>query len=100
MFGTNTPVPGPVNVCKHVQDKYDSAVKEMDLLHANQNHTINCSKVKRLLFLLGDIAPTPAGPREANESSSFSQSNKIPFSSLKSTDRNLDDLSRTNDLDN
>ena len=39
MFGTNAPIwmtkPGPVYVRKHVRDKYDRVVKEMDLLNAN-----------------------------------------------------------------
>ena len=44
MFGTTAPSwmsePGPVYVRKHVRDKYDPIVDEVDLLHANQNHAI------------------------------------------------------------
>ena len=41
MFGTNAPIwmtePGLVYMRKHVRDKYDSVIEEMDLLHANPN---------------------------------------------------------------
>ena len=44
MFGTNAPIwmieSGPVYVRKHVRDKYDPVVEEMDLLNDNPN-TLN-----------------------------------------------------------
>ena len=44
MFGTNTPIwmtkPGPMYVHKDVRDKYDSVVKEIYLLHVNQNYAV------------------------------------------------------------
>ena len=44
MFGTNTPIwmtrSGPVYKQKNVQDKYDPVVKEVDLLHVNENYTV------------------------------------------------------------
>ena len=57
-------------------------------------------KVARLLFSARDIAPTPAGPGEANESQSLLQSNEILFSSIERTDSGSHDLPRTNDSDN
>ena len=84
MFGTNTPIwmtePGPVYVCKHVRDKYDPVVKEMNLLHANQNYSFVQSP--EVTVSARDIAPTLTGPGKANESQSLLQSNKIPFSTL------------------
>ena len=73
----------------------------MDLLHANQNYAIVRSPEGcKVTVSSRDIAPTPAGPREANESQSLLQSNEIPFSTLQRMDSNSHDLPRTNDLDN
>ena len=59
--------PEPVYVRKHVQDKYDPIVEEMDLLHANPNYAVVLSPEGRVTVSARDIAPTPAGPGEANE---------------------------------
>ena len=44
MFGTNALIwmtdPGPVYVCKHVRNKYDPVVEEMDLLNAKPNYAV------------------------------------------------------------
>ena len=44
MFATNALIwmtePGPVYVCKHVRNKYDPVVEEMDLLNANPNYAV------------------------------------------------------------
>ena len=82
MFGTNTPIwmteTRPVCMRKHVRDKYDPAVEEMNLLHANQNYAVVRSPEGREVIVSArDIAPTPAGPGEANESRSLLQSNEI-----------------------
>ena len=105
MFDTNTPIwmtePGPVYVRKHVRDKYNPVAEEMDLPHANQNYAVvQSSEGHKVTVSARDIAPTPAGPGEANESQSISQSNKFPFSTLERTDSGSHDLPRTNDLDN
>ena len=105
MLGTNIPIwmtePGPVYVRKHVRDKYDPVVEEMDLLHANHNYVVVRSPEGREVTVSArNIAPTPAGPGEANESQSLSQSNKISFFRLERTDSGLHDLSGTKDLDN
>ena len=88
MFGTNTPIlmtePGPVYVRKHVRDKYDPVVEKMDLVHANQNYAVVRSPEGcEVTVSVRDIPTTPAGPGEANESQSLSESNKILFSTLK-----------------
>ena len=105
MFGTNAPIwmnePGPVYVRKHVRDKYDPVVEEMDLLNANPNYAVVRSPEGREVTVSArDIAPTPAGPGEANESQSLSQSNEIPFSTLERPDSGSHDLPGTNDSDN
>ena len=105
MFDTNTSIwmteSGPVYVRKHVRDKYDPVVEEMDLLYANQNCAIvRSAEGREVTVSARNIAPTPAGREEANESQSLSQSNKIPFSTLERTDSGLHDLSRTNDSNN
>ena len=105
MFGTSTPIwmteLDPVYVRKHVRDKYDSVVEEMDLLNANPNYAVVRSPEGREVAVSArDIAPTPAGPGEANESQSFSQSNEILFSTLERTDRSSHDLPKTNNFDN
>ena len=103
MFSTNAPIwmtkPGPVYVHKHVRDKYDPVVEKM--LHTNPNYAIIRSpEGHKVTVSARDIAPTPAGPGEANESQSLSQSNKILFSTLERKDSSLHDLPGTNDLDN
>ena len=44
MFGSNTPIwilePALVHMRKHVQDKYDPFVEEMDLLYAYKNYAV------------------------------------------------------------
>ena len=105
MFGTNAPIwmtePGPVYVRKHVRDKYDPVVEEMDLLNANPNYAVVRSpEGLEVAVSARDIAPTPAVPREANESQSLSQSNEIPFSTLERPDSGSHDLPGTNDSDN
>ena len=76
MFGTNAPIwmtePGPVYVRKHVRDKYDPVVEEMDLLNANPNYAAVRSPEGCVVTVSArDTAPTPAGPGEANESQSL-----------------------------
>ena len=66
MFGTNAPIwmnePGPVYVRKHVRDKYDPVVEEMDLLNANPNYAVVRSPEGREVTVSArNIAPTPAG---------------------------------------
>ena len=105
MFGTNAPIwmtePGPVHVRKHVQAKYDPVVEQMDLLHANPNYAVVRSPEGHEVNVSArNIAPTPAGPEEANESQSLSRSNEIPFSTLERPDSELHDLPGTNDSDN
>ena len=85
-------------VRKHVRDKYDPVVEEIDLLHANLNYAVVQSP--EVTVSARDIAPTPAGPGEANESQSLSQSNEILFFTLKRMDSGSHDLPRTNDSDN
>ena len=105
MFGTNAPIwmtkPGPVYVRKHVRDTYDRVVKEMDLLNANPNSVVVRSPEGREVTVSArDIAPTPAGPGEVNESQSISQSNETPFFTLERPDSGWHDLPGTNDSDN
>ena len=104
MFGTNAPIwmtePGPMYVLKYVRYKYDPVVEEMDLLNANPNYAVVRSPEGREVTVSArDIAPTPAGPGEANESHSLLQSNEIPFSTLERTDSGLHDLPGTSDTD-
>ena len=105
MFGTNAPIwmtePGPLYVRKHIRDKYDPVVEEMDLLNANPNYAVVRSPEGREVTVSArDIAPSPACPGEANESQSLSQSNEIPFSTLERADSGSHDLPGTNDSDN
>ena len=95
------PEPGPVHVRKHVRDKYDPVVEEMDLFHANPNYAVVRPPEEREVNVSArDIAPTPAGPEEANESQSLSQSNEIPFSTLERPDSDWHDLPGRNDSNN
>ena len=104
MFGTNAPIwitePGPVYVRKHVRDKYDPVVEEMDLLNANPNYAVVRSlEGHEITVSARDIAPTPASPEEVIESQSLSQSNEIPFSTLERPESGSHDLPGTNDSD-
>ena len=104
MFGTNAPIwmtePGSVHVRKHVRDKYDPVVEEMYLLNGNPNYAVVRSPEGREVTVsLRDIAPTPPGPGEANESQSLSQSNKIPFSALERPESGSHNLPGKNDSD-
>ena len=93
--------PKPVYVRKHVRDKYEPIVEEMDLLHANQNYAaVRSLEDRKVTVSARDIASTPAGPGEANESESFSQSNEIQFSTLERTDSGSHDRPKTNDSNN
>ena len=105
MFGTNAPIwmtePGPLHVRKHVRDKYNPVVEEMDFLNANPNYAVVRSPEGREVNVSAkDIAPIPAGPEQANESQSLSQSNEIPFSTLERPDSGSHALPGTNDSDN
>ena len=69
-----------VCVRKHVQDKYDPVVEETDLLNANPNYAVVRSPKGCVVTVSArDIAPTPAGPGEANESKNLSQVTKFRF---------------------
>ena len=73
----------------------------MDLLNANLNYAfIQLPEGRKVTVSARDIAPTPAGPGEANESQSLLQSNKTLFSTLERPDSGSHDLPGTNDLDN
>ena len=68
----------------------------MDMLHVNYNYAVIRSPEGREFTVSArDIAPTPAGLREANESQSFSQSNETPFSRLERTNSGSHDLPKT-----
>ena len=72
----------------------------MDLLHANQNYAVaRLLEDGKVTVSARDIASTPAGPGEANESESFLQSNEIQFSTLERTDSGSHNLPKTNDSD-
>ena len=72
--------PGPVYVRKHVRDKYYPVVEEINLLNANPNYAIVRSPEGREVTVSArDIAPTPAGPGEANESQVFRKVTKLRF---------------------
>ena len=63
MFSTTAPSwmsePGPVYVRKHVRDKYDPIVDEVDLLHANQNHAVvRYPEGREVTVSARDVAPT------------------------------------------
>ena len=74
MFGgTNAPIwmtkPGPMYVRKHIRDQYNPVAEEIDLLRANPNYAVVQSPEGREVTVSArDIAPTLAGPGEANES--------------------------------
>ena len=92
---------GPVHVRKHVRAKYDPVVEQMDFFHGNMNYAVVRSPEGHEVNVSAtDIAPTPAGPEEANESQSLLQSNEIPFSTLERPDSDSHDLPGTNDSDN
>ena len=104
MFGTNAPIwmtePGPVYVRKHVRDKYDPVIEEMDLLNANPNYAVvRLPEGREVTVSARDIAPTPAGQGKANESQSLSQSNEIPSSTLERPESGSNDLPGINDSD-
>ena len=51
--------PGPVCVRKHIRDKYDPIVDEVDLLLANQNHAVvKYPEGREATVSARDIAPT------------------------------------------
>ena len=63
MFGTPAPLwmtePGPVYVRKHIRDKYDPIVGEVELLNANQNHAVTkYPEGREVTVSARDIAPT------------------------------------------
>ena len=61
------PEPGPVYVRKHVRDKYDLIVDEVDLLHANQNHSVvRYPEGSEVTVSALDIAPTATTPSNGN----------------------------------
>ena len=105
MFGAKAPSlvteAGLVYVRKHVRDKYDPVVEEIDLLHANPNYAVVQSlEGREVTASARDIAPTPAGPGDAKDSQSLLQSNETPFSTLERTDSCSHDFPGTNNLDN
>ena len=108
MFGTNAPIlmtePTYLRMCvptyvrKHVRDNYDPVVEEMDLLNANPNYAfVRSPEGREVTVSARDIAPTPGGSGEANETQSLSQSNEIPFSTLERPNSGSHDLPGTND---
>ena len=63
MFGTNNPIwmtePGPVYVRKHVRDKYDPVVEEMELLCANPNYAVvRLPEGREVTVSSRNVAPT------------------------------------------
>ena len=67
MFGTTAlswvSEPGLVYERKHVRDKYDPEVDEVNLLHANQNHAVvRYPEGREVTVLVRGIAPTATTP--------------------------------------
>ena len=64
--------PAPVYVRKHVLDKYDPMLDEVDLLHANQNHAVvRYPEGREVTVSVRDVAPTATTPSNGDPWSLF-----------------------------
>ena len=64
--------PGPVYVRKHVRDKYDPMLDEVDLRHANQNHAVvRYPEGREVTVSVRDVAPTATTPSNGDPGSLF-----------------------------